>query len=238
MDDANSSPSLAAQTLASVAGSRTTRILATAWWAIAGFMAAIAYLDSFASDGLLAPAGGAMFLAGACVVATVARNASAEAHRPGSVRRGSLLRSGGFGVVVHGALLATVTVFSQSALLAFVLVMSGAILVALTRPTTLAAMGVDESAVEESLRAPATRKPRRAPAPAEMSVPQIVGELRASAEEVRVTTDPARMEALAIRRGDLLDALAERDPQTLAVLLDESSAHNQASDGPDGPVPA
>lgn len=238
MDDANRSPSLAAQTLASVAGSRMTRILVTAWWVIAGFMAAIAYLDSIASDGFLAPAGGAMFLAGACVVATVARNASAEAHRPGSVRRGSLLRAGGFGVVVHGGLLAGVSVFSQSALLAFLLIMVGAILVALTRPTTLSAMGIDEPAVDESARTPTTRGPRRAPAPHEMSVPQIVGELRASAAEVRRTTDPARMEALAIRRGDLLDALASRDPQTLAVLLDESSARNQASDGPDGPVPA
>lgn len=238
MDDARRPPSLAAQTLASVAASRGTRLLVVAWWVAAWFMAALAYLDAIAADGLLAPAGGALFLAGACVVAAVARNASAEAHRPGSVRRGSLLRAAGFGAVVHGGLLAAVSVFAQSAPLTFALVAGGAILVVLSRPTTLTALGLDDVAVETDGSLAVPRRASRTPGPRELSVPQIVGELRASAQEVRLATDPARIEALAIRRGDLLDALAERDPETLMALLGESSTRPWATDGLDGPMPA
>lgn len=239
MDDAPRTPSLAAQTVASLAGSRLTSLATTVWWVAAGFVAVLAYLDSAAQDGLLAPAGGAAFLAGACVIAAVARNASAEAHESGSVRRGSLLRAAALGVIVHGGLLAAVTIFGQSPLGTVALTLGGAALVVMTRPTTLVAMGVQ--AVPEAsgaAEAPRPQSPRRAQSPYELSIPQIVGELRSSAQEVRSTTDPSRKEALAVRRGELLDVLAQRDPETLMSLVDDASVRPRVGEGPDGPVPA
>jgi hypothetical protein len=235
MDDAPRTPSLPAQALASLAGSRLTSLATTLWWVAASFVALLAYLDSAAQDGLLAPAGGAAFLAGACVVAAVARNASADAHEPGSVRRGSLLRAASLGVIVHGGLLGAVTIFGQSSLGTVALVLGGAALVVVTRPTTLVAMGVQAApAASGALDA----SPRRAQSPHELSIPQIVGELRSTAHEVRSATDPSRKEEIAVRRGELLDVLAQRDPETLMSLVDDASVRPRAGEGPDGPVPA
>lgn len=240
MDDVRPSPSLAAQTLASAAGSGTARALVRTWWVGVGLLAALAYLSAISTDGVLAPVGGAAFLAGACVVGAVARNASAEAQREGSVRRGSLLRAAGFGAVVHGGMLGAMTVLGGSALLASLLVTAGAVLVVLLRPTTLTAMGVGQGSASPETPVATIARPQRTPSPHELSVPEIVGELHATAREVRVTTDPCRMEELAVRRGALLDSLAARDPQTLAALMDsnDASAQRRSTEGPDGPVPA
>lgn len=212
--------------LAALATSTVTRMLATTWWVLTGSMAALAYLSAITSDGVMAPLGGAVFLAGLTVVATVARNASAEAQRPGSVRRGSLLRAALLGVVVHGGLLSAVTLFSGSAFVAGLLVVAGGLLVAVTKPTTLVALGLDLENVQTVPQVPT------------LSTPQIIGELRATADEVRTTGDPARRTELAERRGELIAMLADRDPEALALLLDDSTVHPSRSDGPDGPVPA
>lgn len=235
MDDAPRTPSLGSQLLASVASSRLTHLATALWWVGASLVAALAYVDAVSRNGTAAPLAGALFLAGACVIAAVGRNASAEARKPGSVRRGSLARAAGLGVVVHGGLLAAVTVFGQSPLGTVFFILAGAVLVALTRPTTLVAMGVEPHEIDE---APPRERPRRPSAPSEMSVPQIVGELRSTADDVRTTTDPTRKAALAERRGDLLDSLAQRDPDTLATLVDDSSVRPRSAEGPDGPVPA
>lgn len=209
-----------------MARARATSMLVAAWWVGAGLVAALAYLDATWAGGITAPLGGALFIAGLCVVMTVARNASAEARRPGSVRRGSLARAGAFGVVVHGGLLSTVTVFSESPEGVFMLVVGGAWFVAAMRPTTLVALGADIDRPE-------------GPEPvAALSVPEMVGELQATAAQVRETADPVRKAELAERRGVLLEMLAERDPDALMVLMDESSVRPRASEGPDGPVPA
>lgn len=259
MDDLPRPPSLAAQALTSVAGSPLARVVVIMWWIGTSLLAALAYLASMSSDGVLAPAGGAAFLAGACVVAAVARNASAQAHVPGSVRRGSVLRAGWFGVTVHGGLLSAVTVMSESPLATASFVTGGAVLVVLLRPVTLVALGIEQDAAApagdsdgdqpgsgvpagRSLPvgrvARAQRASGRAVAPRELSIPQIVGELHATAQEVRTSTDPSRVEALAIRRGALLDELAARDPQTLSALVEAPSTPGRTSEGPDGPVPA
>jgi hypothetical protein len=235
MDDAPRTPSPGSQLLATLAAARLTRLATRVWWVGASLLAALAYLDAVSRSGVPAPLAGAVFLAGTCVVATVARNATAEAVRPGSVRPGSLARAAGLGAVVHGGLLAAVTVFAQSALTTIVFVLAGAVLVALTRPTTLVAMGVESGDVDEAEVRDRTRRPC---APAELSVPAIVGELRATADEVRATTDPVRKATLAQRRGELLDALAQRDPETLAALMHDSSVRPRVGEGPDGPVPA
>ena len=226
MDDAATPPSTASALLASVGRARATRVLTGTWWVVTGLLALLAYGATAAEAGVIAPIGGALFIAGMCVVAVVARNASAEAREPGSVRRGSVLRAAMFGVVVHGGLLAAVTVFASSPMATVLWVMAGGAAVALTRPTTMLAVGAT------------TPLPARPPAPEQRSVPQIVAELRASAEQVRATTDPTAKAALAERRGELIEMLADRDPDALALLLDDSSVRPNAGEGPDGPIPA
>lgn len=226
MDAAETPPSPASALLATVGRSSVTRVLERVWWVGAGSVAALAYLGVASEGGVMAPVGGALFISGLFVIAAVARNASAEAHQPGSVRRGSLLRAAALGVVVHGGLLAAVTILSTSPLATAAFVMGGAFLVALTRPTTLVALGAT------------TPMPSR-PAPARaFSVPELVAELRRTAEQVRVTTDPTEKAALAERRGVLIESLAERDPDALTLLLDEGSARRTPGEGPDGPLPA
>jgi hypothetical protein len=225
MDDAATPPSTASALLASVGRARATRVLTGTWWAVTGLLALVAYGATAAEAGLVAPLGGALFVAGTCVIAAVARNASAEAREPGSVRRGSVLRAAMFGVVVHGGLLAAVTVFASSPVATVLWVMVGGAAVALTRPTTMVALGAT------------TPLPPRPPGPQQRSVPEIVAELRASAQQVRATTDPAAKAALAERRGELIEMLAQRDPDALALLLDDSAVRPKGGEGPDGPLP-
>ena len=226
MDDA-SQPPPTPSLLATVAAARTTHLLTRGWWVGVGALAAWAYLAVAIEAGVAAPVGGALFMAGLCMVATVARNASAEAREPGSVRRGSIMRAAGFGVVAHGGLLGAVTVLGGSGFVSTLVVLFGGMLVASTRPTTLVALGAD------------TPVPPRAETPKRRSVPQIVGELQASTARVRNETDPVRKADLAERRGVLLSELAERDPEALMLLLDDPglrpSAH-EGRDGPEGPV--
>lgn len=226
MDAAETPPSPASALLATIGQSRVTRVLSRVWWVGAGSVAALAYLSVASDGGVMAPVGGTLFIAGLMVVAAVARNASAEAHQPGSVRRGSLLRAAALGVVVHGGLLAAVTVFGSSPLATAGFVMGGAVLVALTRPTTLVALG-------------ATTPLSTGPAPVRvLSVPQLVAELRSTAEQVRATTDPVEKAALAERRGVLLEMLVARDPNAVSLLLDDGSVRPAPGEGPDGPLPA
>jgi len=234
MDDAPRTSSLGSQLMASVAASRLTHVATRVWWVGAGLVAALAYLDAVSRSGVAAPLAGALFMAGTCVVAAVARNATAEASMPGSVRPGSLARAAGLGALVHGGLLAAVTGFASSAVTSVLFVLAGAALVALTRPTTLVAMGVESQPADEARVRDRSGRPL---APAELSVPAIVGELRATADEVRTTLDPVRKATLAQRRAELLDALAQRDPETLAALIDEPSVRPRAGEGPDDPVP-
>ncbi len=226
MDAAATPPSPAAAVLATVGHTRLTRVLTRVWWVVAGSLAALAYLSAVSEGGVMAPVGGALFIAGLMVIATVARNASAEAHQPGSVRRGSLGRAAMLGAVVHGGLLAAVTIVGSSPLATAGFVTGGAVLVGLTRPTTLVALGATEPP-------PSTAAPAQA-----LSVPELVAELRSTAQSVRATTDPDEKAALAERRGVLIEMLAERDPDSLSLLLDDAWTRPQRGEGPDGPVPA
>lgn len=227
MDDA-SQPPPTPSLLATVAAARVTHLLNRAWWLGVGALAVWAYLAAAMDSGVAALFGGALFMAGLCMVAAVARNASAEAREPGSVRRGSVLRAAGFGVVAHGGLLGAVTVLVGTGFLSTLAVLVGGLLVVFTRPTTLVALGAD------------TPLPPRPSTPKRRSVPEIVGELRASAARVRDETDPVRKAELAERRGVMLAELAERDPEALMLLLDDPgvrpSAHDRR-DGPEGPIP-
>jgi hypothetical protein len=198
-------------------------------------MAALAYLIAIDTAGATGPVGGAVFVAGLCLVATVARNASAEAVREGSVRRGSLLRAALFGATVHGGLLAAATIFSESGLVVTVWVVLGALLVVLTRPATLASLGAVVPADDDAQHRAEVLPGDPAPSADRMSTPQIVGELREGAAAVRATLDPARKAALAERRGALIDALVARDPQLLAMLLDVDPAHPAPLDRPQHP---
>ena len=227
MDDA-SQPPPTPSLLATVAAARATHLLTRGWWVGVGTLAAWAYLAAAMEAGVAASIGGALFMAGLCMVATVARNASAEAREPGSVRRDSIMRAAGFGVVAHGGLLGAVTVLGGSGFVSTVVVLLGGMLVASTRPTTLVALGADMPV------------PPRPEAPKRRSVPQIVGELQASTARVRNETDPVRKADLAERRGVLLSELAERDPDALMLLLDDSGVHpsiHEKRDGPEGPLP-
>jgi energy-converting hydrogenase Eha subunit C len=232
--DADSPPPATPSLLATVAAARITELATRAWWLVVGGLAAWAYLDAAMVSGVAASLGGAIFMAGLCMVAAVARNASAEARVPGSVRRGSILRAAGFGGVAHGGLLGAVTVLVDSGFISTVAVILGALLVALTRPTTLVALGAD------------TPLPPRVDTPRsrQRSVPELVGALRASAATVRDETDPIRKAELAERRGLLLAELAERDPEALMLLMDDAGVrpsvheHRDGREGPDGPVPA
>jgi hypothetical protein len=221
--DAASEPPPTPSLLAAVAAARVTQLLTQAWWLGVGALAVWAYLAAAIQAGVAAALGGALFMAGLCMVAAVARNASAEARRPGSVRRGSILRAGGFGMVAHGGLLGAVTVLLDSGFLSTVVVILGGMLVALTRPTTLVALGAD------------TPMPARPAVSRRRTVPQIVGELQASAGQVRGETDPVRKAELAERRGVLVAELAERDPEALMLLLDDPGASWSVHDRRDGP---
>ena len=227
MDDA-SPPPPTPSLLATVAAARITHVLNRAWWLSVGALAVWAYLAAAMESGVAASFGGALFMAGLCMVAAVARNASAEAREPGSVRRGSVLRAAGFGVVVHGGLLGAVTVLVGTGVLSTLAVLVGGLLVVFTRPTTLVALGAE------------TPLPPRSITPKRRSVPEIVGELQASAAQVRDETDPVRKAEMAERRGAMLAELAERDPEALMLLLDgpvvRPSAHDRP-DGPEGPLP-
>lgn len=225
MDDAAAPPSTGSAVLATIGRSPVTRVLTALWWVSAGLISLLAYLATASETGIVAPIGGALFIAGMCVIAAVARNASAEAREPGSVRRGSILRAVLFGVVLHGGLLAAVTILSSSPLATVAWVLAGGVLVVLTRPTTLVALGAT------------TPLPPRPPAADRMSVPQLVAELRSTADQVRATTDPATKSALAEKRGELIERLAERDPQALTLLMDDTSVRRNAGEGPDGPLP-
>lgn len=208
-----------------------TRPAVTAWWVLMAVVTALAYLDAVSRAGAMALVAGALFVAGLVVVAVVARNASAEARRPGTVRRGSIARGAALGVVVHGGLVAAATVFAQSALVMTLVTMLGAWLVAVTRPTTLAALGIDVPQQASDAPAPVVR-------PEAMSTPALVGALRVSAAQVRATTDPTRKAQLAAERGVMIEVLADRDPHALMLLLDESSVHPTLGDGPDGSATA
>lgn len=232
MDDAAPTTPPGPRLLAGVASARLTRLVTTTWWVVVGSVAVLSYLATITSEGLAAPVGGAIFMAGLTVVAAVARNASAEAAKPGSVRRGSLLRAAAFGAVVHGGLLAAVA-FGEVSLVTGLLIVAGAALVALTRPTTLVALGVDPDAP-----APASPAPEAAAGPGRLSTPAIIAELRATAAEVRSAPDPQRLTALVERRGELISILADRDPEALDMLLDDSPAGRPSGDAPDGPQPA
>ena len=226
MNDAPRNPSAGSHLLATVARSRAASTVVVAWWVVVGLVAALAYVDAVFRGGMAALIGGTAFIAGMCVVMTVARNASAEARRPGSVRRGSLARAAAFGAVVHGGLLSTVTVFAQSSGGVLALVVAGAWFVAVMRPTTLTALGVDVD------------RPRGPEPGTQRSVPELVGELQTTASQVRATSDPVLKAALAERRGVLIEMRAERDAEALMMLIDESSVRPRASEGPDGPAPA
>lgn len=187
-------------------GTRAAGLLRVAWWATVLPASFLAYTAAIGTSGAAAPVGGAVFLAGLAVVATVARNGSAEAVVAGSVRPGSLPRAAGFGALVHGGLLAAAFVGGgMSALLAGWVMLGGA-LVVLSRPATQAALGV---------AVPADPRPGR------MTTPEIVAALRLSAHEVRTTTDAERRALLAEQRGRLLEEVARRDPRLLHTLLAE-----------------
>lgn len=183
-------------------------------------------MTAISASGWAAPLGSAVFLAGLCMIATVARNGAAESRSPDTVRRGSVLRAGLFGVVLHGGLLASVTLASGMAALAVLWVVLGGALVALTRPVTLVALAAD------------TPPAPPAQAPARLSTPDLISALRVSATQVRSTTDPARKAALAEQRGRLIATIVERDPSALALLLDDSAVPPPPGETPDGPQPA
>lgn len=229
--------------LAAFAGSRLGRLATLGWLLTVGPMAALAYLTTIDTAGATGPVGGAVFVAGLCLVATVARNASAEAVREGSVRRGSLVRAALFGATAHGGLLAAATIFSESGFVVAVWVLVGAVPVVLTRPATLASLGVvvpaDDDAEHRADVLPGdpgdVLAGDLAPSSDQMSTPQILGELREGAAAVRATLDPARKTALAERRRALIDALVARDPQLLALLLDVDPEHPAPLDRPQHP---
>jgi hypothetical protein len=236
MDAPETPPATPTAVLARVARAPATRAATAIWWVGTGGFAALAYLSAAAERGVGAPVGGTLFIVAMCMVAVVARNASAEAHLPGSVQRGSLLRAALFGVVLHGGLLAAVTILAGGAFVAAAWVTGGAALVALTRPSTLVALGAATAAAEASAPDGRSQDPGH-PSAGVLSVPAIIAELRATAEQVRETSDPVRKALLAERRGELLESLAERDPQAFASLLDEPAPRN-AGESPDGPRPS
>ena len=187
-------------------GTRAAGLLRAAWWTTLLPTSFLAYAAAVGTSGAAAPVGGAVFLAGLAMVATVARNGSAEAVVAGSVRPGSLPRAAAFGVLLHGGLLAAAFVGGgMSTLLAGWVLLGGAFVV-LSRPATQAALGVAVSGD---------------PHPHRMTTPEIVAALRLSAHEVRTTADPDRRAVLAAQRGELLEEVARRDPQLLHTLLAE-----------------
>jgi hypothetical protein len=195
--------------LARLATAPSLGLVARAWWWTAVPASIAGYLSVLAAGHLWGTVGAAALAIAMLLMALVARNASAEAARPGSVRRGSLLRGAGFGLLALGAMLSLGWTSGGALLAAFVWVLLGAGAVALRRPTTRVALGLTEVP-------PPVHVPSR-----QASTPEIVAALRASATEVRHTRDPWRMAELAEQRGGLLDELQARDPQLLRALLDE-----------------
>jgi hypothetical protein len=183
-------------------------LLRRAWWAttivcaVAGYATTARTADAF----FLSLVGG-IFLVVMATMGVVARNASAEAVQPGSVRRGSVLRAIGFGLLLHGALLSLGWASGGVLLAAVAWIVLGGLSVALSRPTSTIALGV-------------SWEPAAAP-PLQRSTPELVAELRSTTGEVRSTTDPWRKAELAEQRGVLIDELQARDPQLLRALLDE-----------------
>jgi hypothetical protein len=194
--------------LASLARVRHLGALRRVWWvttvlaAVAGYGASARTADAF----FLSFVGG-VFLVVVAAMGVVARNASAEAVQHGSVRRGSVLRAIGFGLLLHGALLSLGWASGGALLAAVAWILLGGLVVALSRPTSMIALGVSPQ--------PA------APPPLQRSTPDLVAELRSTTDEVRSTTDPWRKAELADQRGLLIDELQTRDPQLLRALLDE-----------------
>jgi len=226
MHRSSPTPGAGLRAVAGLAASRPARVVAAAWLLTVGPMAALAYLTTVGSVGATGPVGGAVFITGLCLVATVARNASAEAARPGSVRRGSLLRAAAFGVTVHGGLLAAVSTFSDSAVVVAVWVVLGGALVVATRPATLASLGADAPPAAPAV---ATQGPER------MRTNEILSELRSGAARVRAASDPVVTAELAERRGVLIDELLARNPDAVNLLFDQTPVRPTGIQRPQGP---
>jgi hypothetical protein len=178
------------------------------WWVTTALAAVAGYATSArTADAFFLSLVGAIFLVVVAAMGVVARNASAEAVQPGSVRRGSVLRATGFGLLLHGALLSLGWASGGALLAAVAWILLGGLVVALSRPTSTVALGVSSG-------------PAPAP-PLQRSTPELVAELRSTTDEVRSTTDPWRKAELAEQRGLLIDELQARDPLLLRALLDE-----------------
>jgi hypothetical protein len=196
--------------LARLTTSRQLRLVRAAWWWTVVPASAAGFLGALSAGHLWGALGGAVFLAVMVLMGVVARNASAEAADPGSVRRGSLLRGLGFALLVFGAVLSLGWTSGGALLAALAWVLLGAVAVALGRPTTMVGLGIRAG------EAPA------APVPSpRASTAQLVAALRATTDEVRSTRDPYRMAELSVERGLLIDELQARDPALLTALLDE-----------------
>lgn len=195
--------------LARMVTSRQLGLVRTAWWWTVVPASAAGYVTTLSAGHLWGALGGAVFLAVMVLMGVVARNASAEAMGPGSVRRGSLLRGLAFALLVFGAVLSLGWTSGGALLAALTWVLLGAVAVALGRPATMVALGIH-----------AGHAPTSAPSP-RLATAQLVAALRATTDEVRTTRDPYRMADLAVERGLLIDELQSRDPALLTALLDE-----------------
>lgn len=235
MDDVAGSAPVGPRLVSAVVGSPVSRLVTRLWWVIAAGLTAMAYLDLVAATGnVAAPVPGAVFVGALCVMLVVARNASAEANAAGSVASGSLLRAGAFGVLVHGGLVASSSVFAGGSGLALSIIVFGGAFVALTRPTTLVALGLTPDADADVAPQDQAAVPRRTWRPQDMSTPELVGALRTSAAQVRTTSDPVRKAELAERRGALIAILAARDPAALELLLEEPPVGSEPAEDADG----
>lgn len=199
---------------------RWVRAVGRTWWWTLTPVAVLGYGAVAGQAGIVAPVGGLLFIAGMLVVATVARNGSAEAMRPGSVRPWSLLRAAWFGTLLHGGLLTAAAVGGGLAAPLVVWTLLGGALAVLTRPTTLAAFGIGDTPAE--------------PAPGRMTTPEIVAELQASLPLLRSTTDAAAWTALVARRGLLVEQIEARDPMLLRVLLERHDVAVEPTEGERG----
>jgi hypothetical protein len=193
--------------LAGLARARHLPLVRRGWWLSASLGAVAGYGAAAAAGALPATLIGGSLLVVMALMGVVARNASAEAALPGSVRRGSLVRAAGFGLLLHGALLSLGWASGGVLLGAVAWYVLGACVVALSRPASVVALGVTVD--------PAP------PPPTSRSTPELVAALRASTHEVRTTGDPVRLAELAEQRGTLIDELQARDPQLMRALLDE-----------------
>jgi hypothetical protein len=209
MDDAPPSMPQPPRWLAALVRARHLHLILRGWWVSAVLGAVAGYGAAASAGGLLVALVGGSLLVVVAVVGVLARNASAEAVQPGSVRRGSLLRAAGFGLLLHGALLSLGWASGGALLAALSWFVLGALVVGLSRPTSVLALGVT---VEPAVAPPTSRS---------RSTAELVAALRASTHEVRTTVDPWRKAELAEQRGTLIDELQARDPQLLRALMDE-----------------